>query len=240
MFTKQMKLTIVILLLISICLYGIQIMIFRDPATTEFYLLQDLAFMPITIIIATIVVGEILNEKEKRERESNTRMLTSTFYTQVGASFMNMLIQASENEVEIRNILQKQVNTEKEIKQMQEEVKQLNCQIHLTEDIYREVTHIVSENRMAILVLSSNPMILEQRSFTNLLWGMFHLEDEFRIRGAYHQLSQEDKAHIAEDLEKVLQLLLLNSIPNAKYLKDTYPHLYKTAQVKLTCIEKRQ
>jgi len=82
---KTMRRTTIILLILSIIIYSIQILIFDDPRTTFFYILQDLAFMPITIAFATLMVGEVLNWREKNERKEKTRMLTSTFFTEIGA-----------------------------------------------------------------------------------------------------------------------------------------------------------
>ena len=62
---KAMRRTTIILLILSIIIYLIQILIFNDPRTTFFYILQDLAFMPITIAFATLMVGEVLNWREK-------------------------------------------------------------------------------------------------------------------------------------------------------------------------------
>ncbi len=233
MFTKQTKRTIVLLLAVSIFIYMFQILVFHDPTTTEFYLLQDLAFMPITIIVATIVVGEVVNEKEKRERKENTKMVTSTFYTQIGGEMMGVLVNQLENKEEVVDILQREIHSESDVEDMQQKIR--NCSLHMQFDeaVSDRISRMLAENRMALLVLSSNPMILEQRSFTNLLWGLFHLEDEFRLRGSYAEMTQEDRLHLAADFEKVLRLLLLNSVPNAKYLQDMFPSLYQTAQVKL-------
>ena len=64
--------------------YGMQILIFKDVRNTEFYIFQDMAFIPISIAITTVVVGELLDINNKRDSRQKTRMLTSTFFSDIG------------------------------------------------------------------------------------------------------------------------------------------------------------
>ena len=59
---------------------------------------------------------------------------------------------------------------------------------------------------------------------------LFHLLDEFRLRGDYIKLTREDLLHFNEDFAQIFELLLINWVINAKYLKETYPHFYKVVK----------
>lgn len=63
MLNKKNVIIISALLAISACIYGMQILIFKDVRNTEFYIFQDMAFIPISIAITTVVVGELLGYK---------------------------------------------------------------------------------------------------------------------------------------------------------------------------------
>ncbi len=233
MLTKSMRLAVIALLCTSVIIYILQILIFRDPNTTAFYIFQDFAFMPVTIALATIVFGAITDEKEKRERAESVRMLTSSFFTEVGAELMYTMMDAAEDVEVLRGYTQAAVTATRE--NNDELLKQAEaCEIRLNVDekTYHEVQRIVTESRFGLLVLASNPLILEQERFTSMLWGVFHLADEFRIRGDYRELSIEDKEHVNEDFAKVLKPLIVNSIPNATYLRDMYPNFYSAVRDK--------
>ena len=91
MFNKKNIIIISVLLAISACIYGMQILIFKDVRNTEFYIFQDMAFIPISIAITTVVVGELLDINNKRDSRQKTRMLTSTFFSDIGFELMSML-----------------------------------------------------------------------------------------------------------------------------------------------------
>jgi len=66
-----------------------------------------------------------------------------------------------------------------------------------------------------------------------MLWGVFHLIDEFRLRGDWDALSKTDIAHLNVDFAKVLRLMLINWIGNSEYLAKNYPAFYNVAFNKL-------
>ena len=66
-----------------------------------------------------------------------------------------------------------------------------------------------------------------------MLWGVFHLMDEFRLRGTWEELSKHDVDHFNQDFERVLRLLLMNRVGDVRYLKETYPDFYATAATKI-------
>ena len=72
-------------------------------------------------------------------------------------------------------------------------------------------------------------MLLDQECFAQLLWGVMHLTDEFRLRGEWKDLSEGDINHLNSDFEKVLRLLLVNGMTNGLFLKDTFPEFWGTA-----------
>ncbi|KIR01225.1 hypothetical protein P261_00039 [Lachnospiraceae bacterium TWA4] len=232
MLGKRTRGIIVLLILLSICIYGVQLWVFKDPNTTAFYILQDMAFMPFTIAIATIVVGEVMNERDKRERLHKTRMLTSTFFTELGSSLLLAFYQSSECGKEIQPIVQGQ-NSGLELKQLQNQIKNANIQVTVTKELYSSVKQLVLENQTKLLVISSNPLLLEHEDFTDMLWGVFHLVDEFRLRGDFDKLKDSDIEHFESDFSSLFELILLNWVVNVQYMKENYPHFFGRAKNKL-------
>lgn len=65
---------------------------YHDWKDTSFYMLQDWAFLPIQIALVTVVVGKIMNDHEKQERLEKTRILTSSFFSDLGNELMAALV----------------------------------------------------------------------------------------------------------------------------------------------------
>ncbi len=231
---KTMRRTTIILLILSIIIYSIQILIFDDPRTTFFYILQDLAFMPITIAFATLMVGEVLNWREKNERKEKTRMLTSTFFTEIGAILAHYTLSMTQEDDFLHLVARNGGNidnmTADEIIQKLEHHK---IKVKLNKEGYEKARNLILSNQTNLLVISSNPLILEHEYFTEMLWGVFHLIDEFRLRGDWDALSKTDIAHLNVDFAKVLRSMLINWIGNSEYLAKNYPAFYNVAFNKL-------
>jgi hypothetical protein len=123
-----------------------------------------------------------------------------------------------------------QSGTEKEILNQLQNAK-LN--VHIDEEGYTKIRQLIRGNQTNILVIASNPLVIEHECFTEMLWGVFHLMDEFRLRGTWEELSERDVDHFNEDFEKVLRLLLMNWVGDVRYLKETYPDFYAAAATKI-------
>ena len=107
------------LIALSASIYGLQIRLFHDVRTTEFYILQDLAFVPLSFAVTTVVVGEIMDAHEKRDSIRKTRMLTSSFFTAIGAGLLSDMMEISETKPDLTGLL---AQTEKEVKEKQRQI----------------------------------------------------------------------------------------------------------------------
>lgn len=184
--SKTLSRIAIALFALSAAIYAAQILIFHDPRTTAFYIFQDFAFLPASIAIATVAVGAILDEHDRRE-----------------------------------------------IAARQKKIESLTLQVHLTRAAYDGVRDILEESRMELLILGSTHNLNEAERFTEMLWGIFHIMDEYRLRGDWDNLSPTDIAHLETDFAQVLRLMLANSVSNNVYLKATYPNFYGAAAEKL-------
>src|SRR4030065_36142 len=72
------------LVFLSVTLYVVQISIFHRTGETFFYLLQDLAFIPMQVLLVTLIISGLLNMREKRLRLEKLNMVIGTFFSEVG------------------------------------------------------------------------------------------------------------------------------------------------------------
>ncbi|WP_314923949.1 hypothetical protein [Mogibacterium diversum] len=225
MLNKKNVIIISVLLVISACIYGMQIFIFKDVRNTEFYIFQDMAFIPISIAITTVVVGELLDINNKRDSRQKTRMLTSTFFSDIGFELMSMLALISNIDEELLYT----INTpELPGSDKIAAIKSSGLTVNADMGIYTIISDVIIASKTDILILSSNPMLYDHEYFSDLLWELLHLMDEFRLRGDYVKLTPNDLTELNSDFAQVLELLLINWVVNAKYLKETYPNFYRT------------
>ncbi|MCC6093859.1 MAG: hypothetical protein ACI4ET_12405 [Bilifractor sp.] len=209
---------------------GRQIFVFRDIRTTGFYILQDLAFVPISFAITTVVVGAIMDQHEKRDSERKTRMLTSSFFIGLGAELMSTLLSVSETQIDPKKMA---ADSEADLSTMREQIEQEKIRVCVDEKSYTKMYDMILGSQTEIIILASNPMLLDQEYFAQLLWGVMHLTDEFHLRGEWSNLSQKDIVHFNDDFERVLRLLLINGMSNGLFLKNAFPEFWGTAVSRL-------
>ncbi|MGN1023867.1 MAG: hypothetical protein ACI4OJ_10230 [Lachnospiraceae bacterium] len=220
------------LVAVSVTVYLLQVLIFRDPRTTEFYIFQDFAFLPISIAVATLAVNALMADREKRDKIAHTSMLRSQFFTGVGVPMLRALSDCCKIEGELP-ALSDQEDSPKDRERAKKKIEDLPLSVHLDETAYNRVRSLLEESRTELLILGSNPDLMEAECFTQLLWGIFHLLDEYRLRGNWQDLKADDISHLEEDFARVLRLILVNNIDNAVYLRTHFPNFYGTARARL-------
>ena len=70
---------------------------------------------------------------------------------------------------------------------------------------------------------------MEHESFTDMLWAVFHLEEELRARKELKGLPDEDLRHLAGDVRRVYGRLARQWLEYMKHLKVSYPYLFSLA-----------
>lgn len=225
-----MKRNVILLCIASVVIYVIQLLVFKDPNTTGFYILQDLAFLPISIAVATVVVGEYLEQKDKKERQEKTQMLCSGFFSEMGNELLQVIFPICLEKENIKNLFEtSEIKDDKSFDAMREKLKVVPMHVELDGKSYDQVNKIICERRDVLLILSSNPLLLDHADFTKLIWGLFHLTDEFRLRGNYETLKKADLAHIEEDFSEILRYLLINWARNRVYTRKNFPNYYSSS-----------
>ena len=229
---RMLLLVCLALVAVSVTLYLLQVLIFRDPRTTEFYIFQDFAFLPISIAVATLAVNALMADREKRDKIAHTSMLRSQFFTGVGVPMLRVLSDCCKFEGGLPVLSEKDASP-KARALAKDKIEALSLSVHLDKTAYDRVRSLLEQSRTELLILGSNPDLMEAECFTQLLWGIFHLLDEYRLRGSWENLEAEDISHLEEDFARVLRLILINNIDNAAYLRTHFPNFYGTARARL-------
>ena len=92
----------VLLVAISVILYDIQINIFHSTRDTFFYLFQDLAFIPIQVLLVTLILNQLLNVREKLSMLNKLNMVIGTFFSEVGTALLKSFAAFDQNAEKIR------------------------------------------------------------------------------------------------------------------------------------------
>lgn len=218
------------LIIFSAAVYIIHYLLFRDAHHIFIYLIGDIAFVFIEVLLVTVVIHRLLSAREKRAMLEKMNMVIGTFYSDVGTTLLKSLASFDPDIDAIRNHLAaaKDLNDE-EFLQLTRKLHSHHTKIKTSAKDIKNLKAFLVGKRDFLIRLLENPILLEHASFTNLLWAVFHLGDELSHRKNLTRLSKNDHEHINGDVRRVYLSLLRGWAGYLKYLKDNYPYLFSLA-----------
>lgn len=211
----------------SAVIYLIQLSIFHDEHDTFFYMLQDLAFVPISVLLVTFILERLIASREKKSKLEKMNMVIGAFYSEVGTKLIKYCAKYDKDYKDNKCSLHFSNDwTSKDFDQAAIFIKNKAFRIDLKLYSVEELKSFLLIKRNFLLNLLGNPVLLEHDTFTDLLWSIFHITDEFLFRKDLTNLSDEDYSHLSIDLERVYSLLIYEWIFYVKHIKTNYPYLF--------------
>jgi len=218
------------LILLSIFIYLIHYAIFRDPHHIYIYLLGDIAFVPVEVLLVTIIIHQLLSEREKKSRLEKLNMVIGSFFSEVGTSLLTYF---SDYDPKLDTIRQHLVVTndwsEREFADVSKYLKVYDYSVDIHRVDLAGLRSFLIAKREFLLRLLENPTLLEHEVFTDLLRAVFHLTEELERRGDVSRLPDTDYVHLAGDIKRAYTLLVQEWLDYVKYLKINYPYLFSLA-----------
>ncbi|MBI4682575.1 MAG: hypothetical protein HY757_05685 [Nitrospirae bacterium] len=220
----------ILLILLSVILYVIHYLIFNDANHIALYLLGDIAFLPIEVLLVTMILHRLLEEKAKKARLEKLNVVIETFFSEMGT---RILAYFSDFDPELESIRKDLIVTDKWSDKDFAVVSNRLRRYVYTVDINKvDLLHLqgyLLEKRVFLVRLLENPVMLEHESFTELLMTIFHLTEELAHRIDIDQLPDTDLQHLSGDIKRVYGLLVCQWLDYMKYLKANYPYLFSHA-----------
>ncbi|MDP8213696.1 MAG: hypothetical protein RAO92_09715 [Candidatus Euphemobacter frigidus] len=218
------------LLILSIIFYLLHYLIFRDYHHIFIYLIGDVAFVFIEVLLVTLIIHQLLNKREKRSRLEKLNMVIGAFFSEVGTELLTYLSDFDPKLDSIREelILTKDF-TDREFSGLSKRLKSYDYGVDREKVNLEDLRGFLVRKMDFLLRLLENPNLLEHESFTELLWAVFHLTEELAHRKDVSRLPDTDRQHLIGDINRVYGLLVNQWFDYMKHLKGHYPYLYSLA-----------
>jgi hypothetical protein len=216
---------------VSILIYGIQDIFFHDTYHAMYYLLLDLAYAPIQILVVTLLLDKLLRIREKQNMTRRLNMVIGVFFTEVGSNLLGYFSKMDPEIDTLRNmILNENDWNEKSIKAISLVLKSRHFHIKCAGCELEDLRLFLLDKRKFLLNLLENQNLMEHDTFTELLWAVFHLAEELVHRErAMEQITETDKKHLEGDIVRAYKLLVVEWVAYMKHLKAHYPYLFSLA-----------
>ena len=172
------------LVLLSAALYFVHWLFFRDFHHILIYLVGDIAFIPMEVLVVTLIIHQLLSAHEKRAMLKKMNMVIGSFYSEVGTA---LLRDFSRLDADAERIGQELAVTgkwaDRQFDEVRARLKRFDYTVEGAKAGLEEMRAFLLEKRGFLLGLLQNPNLLEHDSFSDLLWAVFHLTEELAHRG---------------------------------------------------------
>jgi hypothetical protein len=220
----------VVLLAFSAVFYLLQFFIFHNSHDTFFYMLQDLAFVPVNVLLVTLFLDRLMKKRDKQNLLNKMNMVIGVFFNDMGIDLIKLLGLFAKDPGEINRGLH--ISTKWKDKDFMEVMKNFSIksdQLSLDGKNLIVLKNFLEKKKKGLLNMLANPNLLEHDTFTNLLWAVFHLTDELDHRPDFSALPKTDLDHLRGDMIRVYQLIVSEWAAYMKHLKRDYPYLFSLA-----------
>jgi len=230
-FNRHWKIIIAATLVsMSLLLFAVHYLIFHDPHHIAIFFIGDLAFIPIEVLVVTLVIDQILEARERQQKMEKLNMVIGLFFSTLGTPLLRVLSAHDPGIPAIRRELAvHETWSEKDFARVRQCLAGHECAVSASTLDLHDLQQLLVSNEELLLRILENPMILEHESVTTLVQALFHLAEELRARPDKAMLPATDVMHISGDIRRVYSRLVLEWVDYMEYQKKHYPYLFSLA-----------
>ena len=218
----------VLLVILSVALYFVHFMMFKDAHHIFIYLIGDIAFLPVEIVFVSMIFHKIIEDKEKKNTVRKLNMLIGVFFSEMGNRLLTVLTDSDHDIGIIKNDMV--FTNEWKKKDFENAMSIVDRYKADVEEIDLEALRdFLGDHRDFMLKIIENPTLLEHELFSELMMALFHLQEELSNRSDVGSLSDNDVEHIKNDIARAYGMLLKDWLLYVRHLKDEYPYLFSFA-----------
>ncbi len=219
-----------ILVLLSAGFYLLHYAIFRDYHHIFIYMVGDIAFVFIEVLLVTLIIHRLLSERERRSRMEKLNMVIGAFFSEVGTKLLTYFSDLDPNLETIRKELLIAADwTDRKFMEVTRRLKNYKYDIKIEKGELVCLRDFLVQKRDFLLRLLENPNLLEHESFSELLRSVFHLSEELETRQDLGNLPDTDYEHLSKDIKRSYVILVHQWFDYMRHLKDNFPYLFSLA-----------
>jgi hypothetical protein len=220
-----------VLIVVSALLYAVLFAAFRTRAADiGFYTLLDIAFIPLSALIVTLVINRLLEQREREGLLNKLNMVVGAFFSEVGTELIGAIVTFDDGLDDVRPHLRFDGSwTHSDFEAARRAATAHGQDVSLEKGCAAAVRELLTTRRQFMLRLLENQTLLEHETFTDMLWAVFHLTEELDARADLTDLPDADRRHIELDMARAYGRLLAEWLRYVEHLKAQYPYLYSFA-----------
>lgn len=222
--------TVLILVGLTVLLAAGHVLLFKDAPTLFFYLALDIVFVPVQVLLVTLIIERLLNEREKQAMMKKLNMVIGAFMSEIGAEFLRRVDAFCGEAPELaRSLAVKETWGNGDYKAAARFAEQYQANLSADAGQLRDLRDFLLAKRPFVLSLLQNPNLLEHDLFTDLLWAICHLTEELEVRADFQDLPESDIEHLHGDIRRANGILIREWLRYIQHLQEDYPYIFSLA-----------
>lgn len=218
------------LFIVSLVLYGVDYVLVDNVKDLFVGFLGNLAFLPVYVIIVTLMIERVLKEREREAVMRKLNMVIGVFFSEVGNRLLKELSAYVVSCDDLKShLLINATWKQQEYSAALAHLRSSNITIESSRCEKFVLKKFLVEKRGFLVSLLENQNLLEHEEFTDLLWAVFHLVEELEARATFEDMPQSDIDHINGDIKRVYVHLSREWVMYMQHLKNDYPYLFSLA-----------
>jgi hypothetical protein len=222
------------LLLIGVLLLGLSgsvlalaYRLFGKVQDIEFWMLMDVAFLPIQVLLVGIIVEGLLETRERRQLLHKMNMVIGTFFSELGTRLLGDLTAGLADRAAVVGRLGVRADwTAADFRQAIDWAAAADFRFDPAKLDLPALKELLLAQRQLLVLLLANPNLMEHERFTDLLWSVSHLMEELAARPDLASLPETDRAHLAGDVKRVYGRLAAEWLRYGRHLQQAYPYIF--------------
>jgi len=207
--------------------YFIHYLIFRDIHHIFIYMVGDLAFLPLEVLLVVVIIERLLARRERQAKLEKLNMVMGAFFSELGNRLLRDFLKYFDNRLEISGHLNITESwTKKDFQKAVSFAHHLRVEVDCRTIDLGGLKALLAQKREFLLTMLGNPSLLEHDRFTDLLWAITHLDEELEVRPSLIDLPDKDMEHLAGDIRRLYDHLASEWLDYAQHLKSKYPFLF--------------
>jgi hypothetical protein len=211
----------------SAATYAVQIFIFKKAEETFYLLFQDLAFLPISVLIVAMIIEKLLKHIERQSMVKKLNMVVGIFFMEVGNELLHVFAQFDMSRHDLMKLLRIEDKwSDTHFADAKTRLLALEFKVDARNGYMGDLQSFYSQKKQSIIGMMENPNLLEHESFTDMLLAIAHLGEELSVRKDLTNISQKDIEHLSGDIKRAYTALVGEWLSYMRHLKNEYPYLY--------------
>ncbi len=211
-------------------LYALHFEIFHDLHHIGVFFLHELAFLPLEVLIVTLILHRLLEYRERKNRLEKMNMVIGTFYSRVGRRLIRCFSRADPNIGTVKSdVMLSDAWTDERFGEALRDLGRYDYRVAICTIDLEALRAFLMEQEDFLVRLLENPVLLEHEEFTGLLQATFHMTEELTHREDFGVCPPPDMSHLEGDINRVYGMLITVWIRYMQYLKRNYPYLFSLA-----------